>query len=122
LRTSHLIMMLILLTFVGQAFASVILPCNMSMNAMSVSTSNTGLDDPCHSKSSPHEMTITTDDGDNCCDQVCRCSSGSCLTLGLTMAMPALSADVKLFGSAAMYTLAPSAQYSPSLYRPPIFA
>jgi hypothetical protein len=121
MRKAHLIMMFVLLTFVGQTFASVILPSNMP-----TMTSNTPSDNgsECHDASMQISMMIDITDNasDDCCAQTCHCPVGSCLSVALTMAMPTLKSEVTLFNSTAVLTLALMPQYRSSVYRPPIFA
>jgi hypothetical protein len=132
LHKARLIMMFVLLTFVGQTFASVILPGNMPMSSMT--TSNMPVDNgkSCHDASM--QMNMMTDINDNmddnmddnkddsCCAQACHCTVGSCLSVGLMMAMPTLKSEVTLFYSTAMFTSALITHFRSSLYRPPIFA
>ena len=130
LRRVHLIMMFVLLTFVGQTFASVIMPGTMSMSSMSSMSSMTTSNMPaengkaCHDASMQMNMNMDMNDGadDSCCAQACHCPVGSCLSVALTMAMPTLKSEVSLVNSATMFTSALMPQYFSSLYRPPIFA
>jgi multisubunit Na+/H+ antiporter MnhC subunit len=133
LRKAHLIMMFVLLTFVGQAFASVIMSANMPMSSMTKSTLSTDNNNACHDmnmqKNAVNAMNNMSDmsdmsdnESDNCCAQTCHCPVGSCLSVALTMAMPTLKSEVSLVNSATMLTSALMPQYRSSLYRPPIFA
>ena len=130
MRRVHLIMMFVLLTFVGQTFASVIMPGTMSMSSMSSMSSMTTSNMPaengkaCHDASMQMNMNMDMNDGadDSCCAQACHCPVGSCLSVALTMAMPTLKSEVSLVNSATMFTSALMPQYFSSLYRPPIFA
>ncbi|MGP1721355.1 CopL family metal-binding regulatory protein [Shewanella frigidimarina] len=131
MRKAHLIMMFVLLTFVGQAFASVIMSANMPMSSMSSltkSTLSTDNKNACHDmnmqKNAMNNMSDNESDNesDNCCAQTCHCPVGSCLSVGLTMALPTLKSEVSLVNSATMFTSALMPQYFSSLYRPPIFA
>jgi len=127
LRKAHLIMMFVLLTFVGQAFASVIMSANMPMSSMTKSTLSTDNNNACHDmnmqKNAMNNMSDMSDnESDNCCAQTCHCPVGSCLSVALTMAMPTLKSEVSLVNSATMFTSALMPQYFSSLYRPPIFA
>jgi len=123
MRKAHLIMMFVLLTFVGQTFASVILPCFMPMTTsnMTVDKSNGSA---CHDTHLQMSRIAESNDNmsDDCCDQTCYCPVGSCLSVALTMAMPTLKSEVSLVNAATMFTSAPMPQYRSSLYRPPIFA
>ena len=128
MRRVHLIMMFVLLTFVGQTFASVIMPGTMSMSSMSSMSSMTTSNMPaengkaCHDASMQMNMDMNDGADDNCCAQACHCPVGSCLSIALTMAMPTLKSEVSLVNSATMFTSALMPQYFSSLYRPPIFA
>ncbi|QXN27204.1 hypothetical protein KVP08_022175 (plasmid) [Shewanella putrefaciens] len=126
LRRIHLIMMFVLLTFVGQTFASVIMPGTMPMNSMTTSNMPAENGKACHDASMQMNMNMDMDmsDGadDSCCAQACHCPVGSCLSVALTMAMPTLKSEVNLVNAATMFTSALMPQYRSSLYRPPIFA
>lgn len=128
LRRIHLIMMFVLLTFVGQTFASVIMPGTMPMNSMTTSNMPAENGKACHDASMQMNMNMNMDmdmsDGadDSCCAQACHCPVGSCLSVALTMAMPTLKSEVNLVNAATMFTSALMPQYRSSLYRPPIFA
>ncbi len=128
MRRVHLIMMFVLLTFVGQTFASVIMPGTMPMSSMTTSNMPAENGKACHDASMQMSMnmnmTMTMNDGadDSCCAQACHCPVGSCLSVALTMAMPTLKSEVSLVNSATMFTSALMPQYFSSLYRPPIFA
>lgn len=124
LRRVHLIMMFVLLTFVGQTFASVIMPGTMPMNSMTTSNMPAENGKACHDASMQMNMNMDMNDGadDSCCAQACHCPVGSCLSVALTMAMPTLKSEVSLVNSATMFTSALMPQYFSSLYRPPIFA
>lgn len=130
LRRIHLIMMFVLLTFVGQTFASVIMPGTMPMNSMTTSNMPAENGKACHDASMQMQMQMQMNmnmdmsDGadDSCCAQACHCPVGSCLSVALTMAMPTLKSEVNLVNAATMFTSALMPQYRSSLYRPPIFA
>ncbi|MDH1472698.1 hypothetical protein [Shewanella sp. GD03713] len=126
MRRIHLIMMFVLLTFVGQTFASVIMPGTMPMNSMTTSNMPAENGKACHDASMQMNMNMDMDmsDGadDSCCAQACHCPVGSCLSVALTMAMPTLKSEVNLVNAATMFTSALMPQYRSSLYRPPIFA
>lgn len=126
LRRIHLIMMFVLLTFVGQTFASVIMPGTMPTNSMTTSNMPAENGKACHDASMQMNMNMNMDmsDGadDSCCAQACHCPVGSCLSVALTMAMPTLKSEVNLVNAATMFTSALMPQYRSSLYRPPIFA
>ncbi|MDH0447999.1 MULTISPECIES: hypothetical protein [Shewanella] len=126
MRRIHLIMMFVLLTFVGQTFASVIMPGTMPMNSMTTSNMPAENGKACHDASMQMNMNMNMDmsDGadDSCCAQACHCPVGSCLSVALTMAMPTLKSEVNLVNAATMFTSALMPQYRSSLYRPPIFA
>ncbi|MCU8037567.1 hypothetical protein L5M37_03530 [Shewanella sp. SM69] len=124
MRRIHLIMMFVLLTFVGQTFASVIMPGTMPMNSMTTSNMPAENGKACHDASMQMNMNMDMSDGadDSCCAQTCHCPVGSCLSVALTMAMPTLKSEVNLVNAATMFTSALMPQYRSSLYRPPIFA
>ncbi|MDD8060386.1 MULTISPECIES: hypothetical protein [Shewanella] len=128
MRRIHLIMMFVLLTFVGQTFASVIMPGTMPMNSMTTSNMPAENGKACHDASMQMNMNMnmnmdmSDDADDSCCAQACHCPVGSCLSVALTMAMPTLKSEVSLVNAATMFTSALMPQYRSSLYRPPIFA
>jgi hypothetical protein len=75
----------------------------------------------CHDSSMQMNMKMDiNDNADDCCAQTCHCPVGSCLTVGLMMAMPTLKSEVGLFNAATMFTAALMPHYRFSLYRPPI--
>jgi len=117
-------MMFVLLTFVGQTVASVIMPGTMPMSSMTASNMPVDNGMSCHDASMQMNMMTNINDNtdDSCCAQACHCPVGSCLSVGLTMAMPTLKSAGSLFNSATMFTSALMPQYRTSLYRPPIFA
>jgi hypothetical protein len=120
----RLIMMFVLLTFVGQTFASVILPCFMPMTTSNITVDKDNRS-ACHDTNMQMSMTTAQSNdamSDDCCDQTCYCPVGSCLSVALTMVMPTLKSEVSLFNAATMFTSALMPQYRSSLYRPPIFA
>ncbi|UJF20880.1 hypothetical protein [Shewanella sp. OMA3-2] len=122
MRKVHLIMMFVLLTFVGQTFASVILPCFMPMTTSNIAADK-GNGSACHETNMQMNMMAESNDNisDDCCDQTCHCPVGSCLSVALTMAMPTLKSEVSLFNATTMFTSAIMPQHRSSLYRPPIF-
>lgn len=122
MRRVHLIMMFVLLTFVGQTFASVIMPGTMPMSSMTTSNMPAENGKACHDANMNMNMDMNDGADDSCCAQACHCPVGSCLSVALTMAMPTLKSDVSLVSSATMLTSALISQYRSSLYRPPIFA
>ncbi|MGI1998850.1 hypothetical protein, partial [Shewanella frigidimarina] len=108
MRKAHLIMMFVLLTFVGQAFASVIMSANMPMSSMTTSTLSTDNNNACHDMNMQKNAmnNMSDNESDNCCAQACHCPVGSCLSVALTMAMPTLKSEVSLVNSATMFTSA----------------
>ena len=126
----QLIIMCVLLTFVGQAFASVILPCPMETNTMQA------IDDAqtlmaSHQKKSCHHSPITNKNIGNdvtdtsqsdCCDSQCNCPSGSCLSVALTMKQLELKGIVQTTELTLIPIVNVLPQYKSSLYRPPMHA
>ena len=142
-----IILMLMLLTFVGQAYASVIMPYSMSMgmststmsqNGMSHSSMSEGVmltsmsnntmemsldsmqgHDSAHSGMS---HTMTNDEQQDCCKSVCNCAMGSCFSVALTMALPGLDITAHPLLKMSVFKMTTLNQYPSSLYRPPILA
>ncbi|SQH76490.1 conserved protein of unknown function [Shewanella benthica] len=123
-----IILMLMLLTFVGQAYASVIMPYSMSMgmststvsqHTMEMSTDSMQDSDSAHSGMS---HTMTNDEQQDCCNSVCNCAMGSCFSVALTMAMPGLDITTYPLLKMSVLKMTTLNQYPSSLYRPPIFA
>ncbi|MBE7215178.1 CopL family metal-binding regulatory protein [Shewanella benthica] len=128
-----IILMLMLLTFVGQAYASVIMPYSMSMG-MSTSTmsqhsmsqdtmemSQDSMQDP-DSAHSGMSHTMTNDEQQDCCKSVCNCAMGSCFSVALTMALPGLDITTHPLLKMSVFKMTTLNQYPSSLYRPPILA
>lgn len=125
--------MLMLLTFVGQAYASVIMPYSMSMdmststmsqNSMSQDTmemSQDSMQDP-DSAHSGMSHTMTNDEHQDCCKSVCNCAMGSCFSVALTMALPELDITTHPLLKMSVFKMTTLNQYPSSLYRPPILA
>ncbi|AQS36396.1 hypothetical protein Sps_01227 [Shewanella psychrophila] len=141
------ILMLMLLTFVGQAYASVIMPYSMSMsmsqNGMTHSStiqgqmlhSNMSEDVILTSTSSKATMGLDSaqsslsqtmiSDGhehQDCCKSVCNCAMGSCSSVALTMALPVFDTTTHPLLKMSVFTVSTLNQFPSSLYRPPIFA
>lgn len=128
-----IILMLMLLTFVGQAYASVIMPYSMSMgmststmsqNSMSQHTmemSQDSMQDP-DSAHSGMSHTMTNDEQQDCCKSVCNCAMGSCFSVALTMALPGLDITTHPLLKMSVFKMTTLNQYPSSLYRPPILA
>ncbi|NRB24866.1 MAG: hypothetical protein HRU42_14560 [Shewanella sp.] len=141
-----IILVWVLLAFVGQAYASVIMPysmgalssSSMSQNGMPHSSMSKGdrstsisekaieisLDtrqnnDSTHSDSS-HSM--INDEQEDCCKSVCNCGMGSCFSVALTMALPGLDITTHPLLKMSVFKMTTLNQYPSSLYRPPIFA
>ncbi|PHQ74934.1 MAG: hypothetical protein COB74_05725 [Shewanella sp.] len=140
--------MLMLLTFVGQAYASVIMPYSMSMG-MSTSTmsqhsmsqhsmsqhsmsqhsmsqdtmemSQDSMQDP-DSAHSGMSHSMTNDEQQDCCKSVCNCAMGSCFSVALTMALPGLDITTHPLLKMSVFKMTTLNQYPSSLYRPPILA
>jgi hypothetical protein len=118
----------ILMTFVSQAFASVILPCPSDMNSM-LSPSNvittdtsTTATNTCHHQlmSDTDLVNKTTSDTFDCCDNQCDCPMGSCFSIALeimTIQSVTLSNVSRFIPSLTQHTIP---QFNVSLYRPPI--
>lgn len=121
LLKTHFIIVLVLLTFVGQAFASVILPCQMQMNSMT-DTNIAATSSSCHNTSELSNAMQLEMDTSDCCDTTCHCPAGSCQSVGISMVLPLLKLEKKLIEFFLMPPSQLMSQHKSSLYRPPMFA
>jgi len=114
----------ILMTFVSQAFASVILPCPSDMNSMLSQSNpvNTAATNACHHQlmSDTDLVNKTSSDTFDCCDNQCDCPMGSCFSIALemtTVQSVTFSNVSRFIPSLTQHT---TPQFNVSLYRPPI--
>jgi hypothetical protein len=118
--------MLILMTFVSQAFASVILPCPSDMNSMLSKSNpvNTAATNACHHQlmSDTDLVNKTTADTADCCDNQCDCPIGTCFSIVLEMKIVQSVTISNLSSFIPGLTQNTMPQYNSSLYRPPIFS
>jgi hypothetical protein len=118
--------MLILMTFVNQAFASVILPCPSDMNSMLSKSNpvNIAATNACHHQLTSDVDTVKTSTTDipDCCDSQCDCPIGTCFSIALEMDtfQSVTISSLSHFISGLTQNTTP--QYNSSLYRPPIFS
>ncbi|MFV0595674.1 CopL family metal-binding regulatory protein [Shewanella sp.] len=126
----QLIIVCVLLTFVGQAFASVILPCPMEMKTVHTAD-GTKTSQASQQKNTCHHSTITNKDmgkdvtdksHSDCCDSQCSCPMGSCLSVALTMKQLELEGNIQATEFTQILVVSVLPQYKSSLYRPPIYA
>jgi len=116
IKHNLLIVILVLLTFIGQAIASTAVPCHQ-MNAMDMSSQQMAMMD--HSMASDNQANEGMIKAD-CCQQDCNCplgiSASATLSTSLTIEYLAFSSQ-----KIAQYSNLLSSQSLTSLYRPPIF-
>jgi hypothetical protein len=121
-----IIVIFILMTFVSQAFASVILPCPSDMRSMAskYDVINTAATNACH-----HQLMSDTDldnqtssDSFDCCDNQCDCPTGSCFSIALKVTVIQSVKISKLIGYISDLTTNTMPQHNVSLYRPPILS
>jgi hypothetical protein len=111
------------MTFVSQAFASVILPCPSDINSM-LSKSNPAATNVCHHqlKSEADVVKQSTADTPDCSDNQCNCPIGTCFSIALEM-MTIQSVTISNLSSFIPgLTQNTTPQYDAFLYRPPIFS
>ncbi|MBB1323800.1 MULTISPECIES: hypothetical protein [unclassified Shewanella] len=125
-RMRIITVMLILMTFVSQAFASVILPCPSDMNSMLSKSNpvNTAATNACHHQLTSDADAVKTSTADipDCCDNQCDCPIGTCFSIALEMKIVQSVTISSLSSFISGLTQNTTPQYNSSLYRPPIFS
>jgi len=114
-----------LLTFVGQAFASATLSCNHDMvmdQSMSMMANNNMADTTNHTPmmlekreqaSSQHALM-------DCCQEECKCPMSGCISVSLLFNNIHFDAEITVQQKIAQLPLILQSQINVSLYRPPI--
>ena len=115
-RSRHIIVALLLLTFVGQAVASASMSCQ---NPAAQSQSQEQMMDSAGMDHSQHTGMSSTDsvDWSECCRD-CDCSLGGCMTAVLPASQYSFAAS--LASQASLYISLAENQPGVSLFRPPI--
>lgn len=118
-----LMVLLICLTFVGQAMASTI----MSYHMMSMKVANgqeQSHDMSMMDHSSHNMMSESSDDEDSedCCAKTCSCFTGGCSSLATLMKDTDNSLIINSSSKISSYLLLAQSQQLTSLYRPPILS
>ncbi len=120
-----LMVLLVCLTFVGQAMASTIMSYHMmSMEVMSTQDKSQNMSMMDHSN---HKMMSESSDGDDsssedCCVQTCSCFTGGCSSLATLMKDSGNSPIIDLSSKIPSYLSLAQSQQPTSLYRPPILS
>lgn len=121
-----LMILIICLTFVGQAMASAVMPYQMmSMTGMSMqgqSNNMSMMDHSSHSMTSDVISSDSEESSEDCCTQTCNCYTSGCSTVAAlikdvsTAPIVAFSAKINSLSHLAQ------SQQQTSLYRPPILS
>lgn len=118
-------MVFMLLTFVGQAYAAVIMPYAMSMSSMQVNNASVyegdlevNTMDMNQVHSNPSQIMVN-DEHQTC---TCHCNMEFCSSVALPMDIPLLITTPLALVGISQYRVLTLNQYPSSLYRPPIFA
>lgn len=120
-----LIVLLVCLTFVGQAMASTIMSYHMiSMKGMSTQQQSNNMSKMDHSS---HKMANDSSSDseiseDNCCVQTCNCFTGGCSSLATLMKDSSNSPILGLSSKIPLYLSLVQSQQPTSLYHPPILS
>jgi hypothetical protein len=119
-----LLVLLVFLTFVGQAMASTIMSYHMmSMAGMKGQEQSQDMPMTDHSN---HKMMSESDCDDSasevCCVKTCSCFSGGCSSITTLMKYSGNSPIIDSSSKIPSYLLLEQSQQSTSLYRPPILS
>ncbi len=116
-----LLVLLVCLTFVGQAMASTIMSYHMmSMKVMNGQEQSQDMSMMDHSK---HKMASDTETSeDDCCVQTCSCFTGSCSSLATLLKDADSNPIIDLSSKIPSYLSLAQSQQPTSLYRPPILS
>lgn len=119
-----LMVMLICLTFVGQAMASTIMSYHMM--SMKVTSGQNQSHDMSMMDHSSHNMMSESSDGEesseDCCAKTCSCFTGGCSSLATLMKDTDNSLIIGLSSKISSYLSLAQSQQLTSLYRPPILS
>jgi len=118
-----LMVLLVCLTFVGQAMASTV----MSYRMMSMAGMSEQLQDMPMMDHSNHNMVSETSDSseeatEDCCTKTCNCFAGGCSSVATFMKEINNNLIVDLSSKILSYSRLAQSQQPTSLYRPPILS
>lgn len=123
-KTNIVIIALMFLTFLGQAFASATISCSHSM-MMDMESSTMAPDDMSGMESHANVVLINGEQADNqdvlmdCCQEQCKCPMNGCVNLSLLFHTQ-LNAEIISEQKITQLPLIHQSQINTSLYRPPI--
>ncbi|MCI2283712.1 CopL family metal-binding regulatory protein [Colwellia sp. MSW7] len=120
-----LMVLLVCLTFVGQAMASTIMSYHMismtGMKGQEQSQDMSMMDHSSHKMANDSSSDSETSE-DDCCVQTCSCFTGGCSSLATLMKDSSNSPIVDLSSKIPSYLSLAQSQQPTSLYRPPILS
>ncbi|WP_462158870.1 hypothetical protein [Pseudoalteromonas sp. GB56] len=125
LFSNALIITVMLVSLVGQAFAASAMSCEMASNAHpSHMNMNTMMDHSAmgHDGMMHDDMTRSDDSADDCCEVTCFCPTNACTSVTLVNTDTAATGVVKFSEAVIGNRAAQPNAISTSLFRPPIFA
>jgi len=120
-----LMVLLLCLTFVGQAMASTIMSYQMmsmtGMNGQSMSQDMAMMDHSNHNmlEASADSSTTSTEE---CCTETCNCFTGGCSNVATFMTISSNVPIISLSAKILSYSSLAQSQQPVSLYRPPILS
>jgi hypothetical protein len=112
-----------LLTFVGQAFASATLSCNHDMAMGSSMTTNSNMPDTVNHADMMMQKGVYDDDQNalmDCCQEECKCPMSGCISVSLLFSNIHFTAEIFPQQKIVQLPLIHQSQINTSLYRPPI--
>lgn len=120
-----LMVLLVCLTFVGQAMASTIMSYHMismtGMKGQEQSQDMSMMDHSSHKMANDSSSDSETSE-DDCCVQTCSCFTGGCSSLATLMKDSGNSPIIDLSSKIPSYLSLAQSQQPTSLYRPPILS
>jgi hypothetical protein len=120
-----LMVLLVCLTFVGQAMASTIMSYHM-MSMKGMSTQEQSQDMPMMDHSNHKMANGSSSDSetseDDCCVQTCSCFTGGCSSIATLMKDASSNPIIDLSSKIPSYLSLAQSQQPTSLYRPPILS
>jgi len=114
-----------LLTFIGQAFASATISCNHDMAMESSMTANSNMENTAHhARMMLQNGMHGNDSGQNtlmdCCQEECKCPMNGCVSVSLLFNHIYFDTEIIAEQKITQITLILPSQINASLYRPPI--
>ena len=118
-----LMVLLVCLTFVGQAVASTVMSYHMmSMKGNSGQEQNMSMMDHSDHSMMSHSSDDSDEAEDDCCVKSCSCFTGGCSSIATLMKDTGDSLFIDLSSKIFSYSNLAQSQSSSSLYRPPILS